>query len=103
MARKKVARTLIWSEPAQINIDDIVDYYNRRNGSPTYSNRLTLEFRERMNMVVANPYSGQRWMDDFRYVIVKPFQLFYYVTKTEVIVAAVWDARRDPDTLKLTR
>ena len=103
MVRTETAKTLNWSEQAKADVAAIADFYNRRNGSPAYSNRLNRKFQERMNLVVANPYSGQRWTDDFRYVIVKPFQLFYYVTKTEVIVAAVWDARRDPDTLKLTR
>ena len=87
-----------------MDIDSIVDFYNHRNDSSEYSDRLTQEFQERMDLVVAQPYLGQRAEQrGFRFVVVYPFQLFYYVTKTEVVVAKVWDARRDPKTLKLVR
>jgi hypothetical protein len=57
-----------------------------------------------MSYVVNDPCSGQRWgKRGFRVVNAKPFQLFYRVTKTEIVVVSVWDARRDPKTLKLTR
>jgi len=57
-----------------------------------------------MGYVVTSPYSGEKWKKrGFRFVIVYPFQLFYRVAKTEIVVASVWDARRDTKTLKLTR
>ena len=103
MGRTKVTRALIWSEPAQVDIAAIIEYYNHRNGNSDYSERMTRQFRERMNYVVTDPYSGEKWKNKgFRFVIVYPFQLFYYVTKTEIVVASVWDGRRDPKTLKLT-
>jgi len=104
MVRGKTTKTLIWSDRAKAEIAAISDYYNNQNGSTDYADRLWLEFQERMSCVVDGPYSGWKAKQKgFRYAIVYPFQLFYYVTKKEVVVAKVWDARRDPDTLKLTR
>jgi plasmid stabilization system protein ParE len=104
MGRTTIAKTLNWSDRAKANVDAITDFYDLRNGNPDYGNRLIRKFQERMASVVTNPYLGQKWgKKRFRYVIVKPFQLFYRITKTEIIVAAVWDSRRDPKTLKLTR
>ena len=97
-------RTLVWSVQAQADAAAIFEFYNHQNGNSDYSDRLLFEFDKRMNYVVDGPYSGWRAKQKgFRYVLVYPFQLFYYVTKKEVVVAKVWDARRDPDTLKLTR
>ena len=104
MVRTAIARTLIWSEQAQAEVATISDFYDKRNGNSDYSNRLWREFQKRMGYVVDNPHSGARARQrGFRVVNVKPFQLFYYVTKTEIVVAKVWDARRDPKTLKLIR
>jgi len=95
-----VKRTLIWSDPAKADLAAILDFYYHRNGNSDYGNRLLREFRERLNYVVDNPYLGEKWKRSaFRYVIVSPFQLFYRVTKTEIIVSTVWDSRRDPRTL----
>jgi len=104
MVRTKVAKTLIWSDRANAEIAAIADFYDHRNGNSDYSERLWFEFQQRMSYVVDNPYSGEKWKTrGFRFVVVNPFQLFYYVTKTEIVVASVWDARRDPKTLKLSR
>jgi len=101
MGRTKVAKTLNWSVQSQVDIDAITDFYDCRNGTPDYSNRLIREFQEKMKSVVDLPYLGQKWgKKGFRYVIVHPFQLFYRVTKTEIIVVTVWDSRRDPRALK---
>ena len=95
---------MIWSARAQAEVAAIFDFYDLRNGNSDYSNQLMHDFQERMNHVVTNPYLGEKVRQrGFRYVIVKPFQLFYYVTKTEIVVSTVWDSRRDPKTLKLTR
>jgi len=104
MGRTKVAKTLNWSKQSQEDIAAILDFYDVRNGDSGYSDQLLRKFQERMNDVIANPYLGERWKKSvFRFVVAKPFQLFYRVTKTEIIVAAVWDSRRNPKTLKLTR
>ena len=95
-----VKRTLIWSDPAKADLAAILDFYYHRNGNSNYGNQLLREFRDRLNYVVDNPYLGEKWKRSaFRYVIVSPFQLFYRVTKTEIIVSTVWDSRRDPRTL----
>ena len=99
-----VERTLIWSDPAKADLAAIFEFYYHRNGNSNYNHQLWSEFREKLGYVVDNPYLGERWKKSvFRFVVAKPFQLFYRVTKTEIIVAAVWDSRRNPKTLKLTR
>ena len=104
MVRRTVTKTLIWSDRAQSEIAEISDFYNNRNGNSDYSDQLWLEFQNKMSFVVANPYFGEKARRrGFRFIGVSPFQLFYYVTKTEIVVVSVWDVRRDPKTLKLTR
>ena len=98
-------RILIWSPDAEKGFDKILTFYRERNGNSEYGDKLKRLVRKALDRVITNPYSGQRWWGKrgFRFVVVKPFQLFYRVTKTEIIVSAVWDARRDPKTLKLIR
>ncbi len=93
-------RTLNWTNHAKADVVAILEFYYHRNGNSDYGNRLVREFQERMDGVVTNPYLGEKWKrSGFRYVVVSPFQLFYRVTKTEIIVSMVWDSRRDSRTL----
>ncbi len=103
MGRTKTERTLSWSVQAQTDVAAIIDFYNERNGNSVYSRQLTTEFQAKMDRVVANPYSGEVMKKGIRFVVAMPYQLFYRVTKTEIIVVAVWDGRRDPKTLELIR
>ena len=100
-----VSRTLRWSMQAENSLDAILVFYLRRNGNSEYGDKLKKRITKVLNGIVSNPYSGQRWWGKrgFRFVVVKPFQVFYRVTKTEIRISLVWDARRDPETLKLTR
>ncbi len=54
-----------------------------------------------MERIVTYPELGEIKQNDIRSIIVKPYQLFYQVTKTEIIVITVWDGRRNPEDLKL--
>jgi len=97
-------RALIWSPEAKEDLDEILAFYLERNGNSAYSVKLRSQIEKALNNVVSNPYLGQRWgKRSFRFVVVKPFQVFYRVTKTEIRVSAVWNGRRDPKTLKLIR
>jgi len=97
-------RTLRWTPEADEDLDKILAFYRERNGNSEYGDKLVKKFGKVLNNVLFSPYLGQRrGKRGSRFVIVYPFQLFYRVTKTEIIVTAVWDGRRDPKTLKLTR
>ena len=93
-----------WSPKAEDNLKDILAFYQERNGNSEYGDQLVDRIEGILDHVVSQPYLGEKWKKrGFRFVVVKPFQLFYYVTKTEIVIASIWDARRDPRTLKLTR
>ena len=94
-------RTLRWSPEGQEDFNEILKFYRERNGNSDYGNKLAVQIKAALDNVVLFPYLGQkRGRSGFRYVIVYPFQVFYYVTKTEIVVSAVWDSRRDPKALK---
>jgi len=104
MGKRMAGRTLRWSSKAKSHLKDILAFYQERNGNSEYGDKLVDQIENILNNVVFQPYLGERWTKrGFRFVVVTPFQLFYRVTKTEIIVTAVWDGRRDPKTLKLTR
>jgi len=95
---------LRWSNRAEKNLNEIQTFYLNRNGNSAYSDKLTEQISKALDNVVSFPSLGQKWgKRGFRFVIVKPFQVFYRVTKTEIRVSAIWDGRRDMKTLKLTR
>lgn len=99
-----VGRTLTWSPEAEIHLNEILTFYQDRNGNSDYGDNLLYRIESVLSSIVAQPYWGEQARQrGFRFVVVTPFQLFYYVTKTEIVVAAVWDGRRDPKTLKLIR
>ncbi len=97
MAEKK----LDWSDRATEDVEAIRNFFDHRNGSAAYSDLLLDKFDAALKRVAKFHELGEIKHNAIRSIIVKPYQLFYRVTKTEIIVLSVWDGRRNPEDLKV--
>lgn len=93
-----MARRLIWSVTAQNSRKNLFDYWNNRNKSKVYSNKLNSLFNENLKSVVQFPEFGNSAANDnIKYVIISHFELIYKITTNEIIVLDIWDTRQNPE------
>jgi plasmid stabilization system protein ParE len=98
-------RKIIWTETAARQSRSILEYWLRRNQSPTYSLKLLRLSNEKANLIAENPliYKAAEFPDT-HVAAMGHFSLFYKITDSAIIITAFWDNRQDPkELLKLLK
>jgi len=97
-----VARKIIWSKEARDQYQEIVEYWNTRNNSTTYTNRIHHNLLKSLSLISKFPMLGKpTTLPPVRAkVFMENFTIFYETTSDDVMVLSFWDNRRDPDTNK---
>jgi len=97
-------REITWTKQAESQIVSMLDYYDDRNGSSTYSEKIIAEIYRQLGFVQKNPYYGESLPQvkdkNARRVVVENIQVNFEVDDKTVCVFAAFDTRRDPKTLK---
>jgi toxin YoeB len=91
-----MVKQIIWSQRAQADRKQILEYWRNRNKSNTYSKNLDKRFREALNIIRDYPQIGKQTDDQARIKIVKDYLLIYEETKDSIILLTIWDSRQDP-------
>lgn len=97
-----VKRKVIWTLTARVEFKDTCLYWNNRNGSHTYTNRLRKLISTNLEKISLFPQTGiPTSFEGIRFVIIKDYLLFYLEQGNNIIVVSFWDGRQDPE--KLTK
>lgn len=95
-------RKLIWSQNAKIKLFEILDYFNDRNKSNNYSKKLYQKISKGVSILIKYPESGTKSdFESIRGLIIDNYILFYEFTDEFIIIHTIWDARQNPDKLKV--
>ncbi|MBI4649065.1 MAG: type II toxin-antitoxin system RelE/ParE family toxin [Bacteroidia bacterium] len=96
-------RKIVWNEDAKNDLQEITEYFNKRNGSNTYSKKLIKELKQSVKLLLTNNKMGKKVEDDenLRVIITSNYKIFYEIKEKEIEILLVWDCRRNPDDLKL--
>lgn len=98
MAKRKI----IWSHPAQIRFNEILQFYIDRNQSKAYSKKLFSRINKELKLLRTQPEMGILSEEDgVRGVIIGDYILFYEYTSTLIFIHTIWDCRQDPEKLKI--
>lgn len=96
-----MVKQIIWSQRAQTDRKQILEYWLQRNNSSTYSKKLDKLFREALNIIRDYPQIGQPTDDQkVRVKIIKDYLLIYEYTNSSIILLTIWDSRRDREKLE---
>ena len=96
-----MVRQIVWSPRAQVLLKKILDYWEVRNGTSTYSKKLFKLFENALFSLAKMPESGSLTENKkIRYKIVRDYFLYYTFDDTELKVIAVSDMRRNPKYIK---
>ncbi len=84
--------------PASEELMQAMHYYEHQRIG--LGREFLIEIEQVLDLISLFPLSWPIYKGDLRRALVKrfPFGLFYRVSRKEIVVAAVMDLRRDPDT-----
>ncbi len=92
MANKKI----IWSYKAKIEFRKILEFFNERNGSETYSLKLLLETEDLLVTLAKSELIGRLTSNEKTRVIpLKTYLIFYEINKDSIEILSFWDNRQD--------
>ncbi|MGD9556893.1 MAG: type II toxin-antitoxin system RelE/ParE family toxin [Mangrovibacterium sp.] len=92
MAVKKI----VWSTRASLELKQIIEFYNERNGSTAYSLRIINEVDYLLKILSKNELVGRLTSNKYTRVIpMKVYLIFYEVNGNTVEIVSFWDNRQD--------
>lgn len=95
-----MAKRIVWTRKACLDIIAILEYWQRRNKSNTYSKKLNKLFVQSVLIISKYPEIGKRTdIENVRVKIIKEYLVFYEIIGQEIIVLTIIDGRRDPSLL----
>ena len=97
-------REVIWTKNSEIQLQEILGFFTKRNKSGLYSRKLYKKFKTELITVSKNPESGIKTkLDQIRGLIIEDYILFYEILDDLIIILKVWDCRQNPDKLNIPR
>ncbi len=91
---------VIWSETAVKQRRGIFEYWNKRNQSTSYAERIRVLVSKRIELIKKNPTSFlTSEYEEMHVTVIEHFCLYFKVVNEGILVTAFWDSRQDPDKL----
>ena len=101
MARK---RRIKWTQNSKLEVNIIINFFNKRNGSNRYSHYLKGEIKDTLKLVAAQPLIG--YSTEYPHIrqalVIDDYSIFYHHSDELITVLVFWDNRRDPARLAYT-
>ncbi len=97
--------TVVWMELADMRLTEIFDYLKEVAGVRT-AQKITGNIGAKTRILVTNPRAGQREevlhnrIEEFRYLVEGNYKIIYFVADEKIIIATIFDCRRDPSRLQ---
>ena len=99
-----MAFKIIWSEKANNDLINILEYWKERNLTNAFSIKLNEIIHKRIELIAQYPKLGKRTrIKDVRVHVVKDYLLFYRIVNKSIYILSVFDGRQDPNKLKKLR
>ena len=96
-----MALQIDWTDKAQDQLKDILIYWEERNGSRTYSNKLYNIFQETLEILSRYPDSGRQTNNLFlKKKSVRDYFIYYTFNDSNLTVIGISYMGRDPIYLK---
>ncbi len=96
MAELKV----IWSHKAKFQRDEIFKYWNKRNRSTRFSEKLKLRIKEKTNQLKLQPNLGREIEGtNKRILIFGDYSIIYFANSEHIQIFLFWENHQDPEKL----
>lgn len=92
-----MTKSIVWSVISKSNIEQIKQFYDRRNKNSDYSKKLLRVFKDAAVVIEKQPQIGMNTdLEGIKGFIVLNYIIFYEELSSHILVLMVWDCRRDP-------
>lgn len=92
MAKKEI----IWSGLAKLQLLNVLEYYEERNGNADYSLKILDEVEDLLNTLSKSELIGRLTSNKFTRVIpMNVYLLFYEINGNSIEIVSFWDNRQD--------
>ena len=99
-----MAKRIIWSPRAKLDLFEILDFYYKRNGTKTYSIKLNENFRKAVRLIDKYPNIGiQTDISSTRVLIEGNYAVFYEIKADGIEISSIWDCRQTPNAIKMSK
>jgi len=94
MAKRKI----VWSNRAIKRLYGILEFYEQRKKSKTFSKKLYQLLQKQVKALIKFPEIGLRTTEETtRGLIVADCIIYYQITEIKIIIHTVWDSNQNPD------
>ncbi len=96
------ARKIIWTQKANLERKAILEYWIERNKSKKFSIKLNKLIISTIKQIAETPSIGRKTdLENVRVKIIRDYLLFYEFDEDYLKVLALWDGRRDENSLQM--
>ena len=96
-----VKKPIVWSEKALQELEDILDFYNNRNQSTSFSQKILTFTESVLHAIAENERIGRKSkFDKIRVFPLKQFLIIYEISHNQIEVLSFWDNRQNPEKRK---
>ncbi|MDR0928036.1 MAG: type II toxin-antitoxin system RelE/ParE family toxin [Ignavibacteria bacterium] len=89
-----------FTEKAQAQFDAVLAYWDIRNQSTAYSDKLADRLENALRMILSNPYIDiKSEFGDTRSILMENYRLYYKIDGNVIHILSFWDTRQNPDSL----
>lgn len=93
-----MALQIEWTNTAEQDLNEVLEYWNERNGSKLFSVKLYELIKHNIGILARFPESGKPTNKAFiRVKIVKQYFVFYTYNDSTLTIMGLCDMRRDPE------
>ncbi len=92
-----MALKIIWTKNALEHLEDILNYWELRNGTNSYSIKLYKLFQNGLDLLSRYPTSGTKTNNELiRKKTIRDYFVYYSFTELNLTVLGIVDMRRNP-------
>ena len=97
-----MAYQIVWTEKANLERQNILQFWIDHNKSKVFSLKLNKLFVSSIRDIARRPNIGRKTeFDNVRVKIVREYLIFYEVINKHLVILSIWDGRRDRRNLKI--
>ena len=97
-------KEVVWTRSSEIQLQEILEFFNVRNKNAQYSRKLYKKFQSELKIAAQNPEIGIKTkLNGIRGLVVGDYILFYEILENEILILKVWDCKQNPEKLNIAR
>lgn len=90
-------KSIIWSDRANLEFKEILEYYTKRNGNSEYSLKILLKTEQFLKTLKENEFIGRLTSNKTtRVMVMDVYLIFYEIHQHQIEILSFWDNRQNP-------